>query len=785
ITYMRLHNESVRTRDPLGELFYSREKIERTAAGDDPVAYPQTDWRDYLMKDYTMNQRLNLSINGGGRLARYYVSGAFNQDNGVLNVDKRNNFNNNINLKTYSLRANVNMDLTSTTEFMVRLNGSFDDYKGPIDGGTKVYRDIMRTNPVMFAPYYEPGENHRFVRHIMFGNYEDGNYLNPYANMVKGYKDYSRSMMLAQVELQQQLSFITEGLSFRTMANTTRNSFFDVTRQYNPFYYHLSGTDRATGRYMINIINEDSGTEYLDYSEGNKNVSSVFYMESALNYARTFQEKHALSGLLVHILRQTLDANAGDLQQSLPYRNTGLSGRFTYSFDGRYFAEFNFGYNGSERFYKTDRFGFFPSAGLAWSISNEKFWEPLRATVSNLRLRATYGLVGNDAIGSAQDRFFYLSNVNMNDPSKGAGFGVEGDYRLNGISIDRYPNTDITWETATKTNIALELGLFDRVQLMADYFTEHRRNILMTRSSIPGSMGLTVPIRANVGEALGRGLDLSVDYSQNFAGGMWVQARANFTYATSEYKVYEEPQYQEWYLSRVGYPLSQQWGYIAERLFVDDEEVLSMPRQNFGPYMGGDIKYRDVNNDGQITALDQVPIGYPTTPEIVYGFGFSTGYRNFDFSAFFQGLGRESFWINPAATAPFGHFTYSGESFPAGTVLQNQLLKAYADNHWSEENRNLYALWPRLSHTRVANNEVTSTWFMRNGAFLRLKQVELGYTLPAHTAQRLRLDNLRLYLSGTNLLLWSKFKLWDVEMAGNGLGYPIQRVFNLGLQANL
>src|SRR5690606_3931925 len=230
ITYMRLHNESVRTRDPLGELFYSREKIERTAAGDDPVAYPQTDWRDYLMKDYTMNQRLNLSINGGGGRARYYVSGAFNQDNGVLNVDKRNNFNNNINLKTYSLRANVNMDLTSTTEFMVRLNGSFDDYKGPIDGGTKVYRDIMRTNPVMFAPYYEPGENHRFVRHIMFGNYEDGNYLNPYANMVKGYKDYSRSMMLAQVELQQQLSFITEGLSFRTMANTTRNSFFDVTR---------------------------------------------------------------------------------------------------------------------------------------------------------------------------------------------------------------------------------------------------------------------------------------------------------------------------------------------------------------------------------------------------------------------------------------------------------------------------------------------------------------------------------------------------------------------------
>lgn len=786
ITYMRLHNESLLTRDPLGGTYYSREKIAKTMAGEDPVANPANDWRQALIKDYTMNQRANVSISGGGKMARYFVSGAFNKDNGVLKVDDRNNFNSNIDLKTYSLRSNINMDLTNTTELLVRLNGSFDEYNGPIDGGAKVYRDIMRTNPVMFAPYYAPGPDQAHVRHILFGNTEDGNYLNPYANLVRGYKEYSRSMMLAQLELRQDLPFITEGLSFRTMANTTRNAFFDVTRQYRPFYYQYTGLNPNTGNPSYYLINENAGTEYLDYSEGGKLVSSVFYMESALNYSRTFHDKHAFSGLLVHILRHSIDANAGDLQRSLPFRNTGLSGRLTYAYDSRYFAEFNFGYNGSERFHESNRFGFFPSAGIAWSVSNEKFWEPIKDAVSNLRLRGTYGVVGNDAIGSATDRFFYLSNVNMNNAGRGAIFGTEGTYSRDGISVNRYSNPDITWEKAAKTNLAIELGLFDKLQIMADFFHEYRTNILMTRASVPASMGLNAAIRANVGEATGKGVDASVDYTESFGNGAWLQARANFTYATSAFEVYEEPNYAEKYLSRVGYSLSQQWGYIAERLFVDDEEVAGSPRQNFGEYRGGDIKYRDVNNDGQISSLDQVPIGYPTTPEIVYGFGFSAGKGSFDFSAFFQGLARESFWVDPAATAPFGRYVYDNESFAPGvSVLQNQLLQAYADDHWSEENRNLYALWPRLSFTRVENNEQRSTWFMRDGAFIRLKQVEFGYSLPERLNNKLKTKMLRMYVSGTNLFTLSAFKLWDVEMAGNGLGYPVQRVFNIGIQASL
>lgn len=471
---------------------------------------------------------------------------------------------------------------------------------------------------------------------------------------------------------------------------------------------------------------------------------------------------------MVFTTREWLAANQGSLQLSLPSRNVGLAGRATYSFDSRYFGEFNFGYNGSERFAANHRWGFFPSAGVAWLVSNEKFWENYKRTVSNLKLRYTYGLVGNDQIGSSSDRFFYLSQVNMNDGGRGAYFGENLNSGGAGIRINRYENTNITWETSTKQNYALELGFFSKINIIAEYFTEHRKNILMTRAAIPSTMGLQASVRANIGEASAHGIDIQSDYQQVWNKDFWTSARANFTYSTSKFKVYEEPEYKEYWRSRVGYPITQTWGYIAERLFVDDDEAKNSPPQMFGGvYGGGDIKYTDVNGDGQITSADRVPIGNPTSPEIVYGFGLSVGYKGFDASVFFQGLANESFWINPVSTAPF--------------YAQTQLLKAYADSHWSEENQNVYALWPRLSPNLNANNIQQSTWFMRDGSFLRLKQAEVGYTIPGNWQKKLKLSQFRIYLSGTNLLLFSKFKLWDVEMAGNGLGYPVQRVLNVGL----
>lgn len=774
ITYMKLHNEAVLTRNPLGLLPYSQQKIDNTIAGTNPYVYPTTNWLNELFQNYTMNQRVNMNISGGGHVARYYVAGSVNKDNGMLKVDGRNNFNNNINLMKYTLRSNVDVDLSESTQLVIRMNGNFDDYTGPIQGGTGMYNMVMRTNPALFPAYY-PSEVNPYVQHIMFGNYEEGDYVNPYAELVKGYKDYSRSVMLAQLELSQDLSAITEGLKFRTLMNTSRSSFFDVVRSYSPFYYNVSSYDKRTDEYKVALINENSGTDYLGYTEGEKAVSSIFYLEAALTYNRTFHEKHGVSGMLVYTMRQKLSANAGSLQLSLPSRNLGVSGRTTYSYANRYFVEFNFGYNGSERFDKTHRYGFFPSAGLAWSISNEPFWQPYKSVVNNLRLRGTYGLVGNDAIGSDSDRFFYLSNVNMN--ASGSVFGTDNGYSRPGVDISRYANNEITWETSKKTNIALEVGLFKKLEIQAEYFNEYRTNILMTRSSIPQTMGLSAGVMANVGEASGKGVDISVDYSQFFGKDLWVQGRGNFTYATNKYEVFEEPLYDEWWRSRVGQSIQQEWGYIAERLFVDEYEVANSPRQ-FGDYMGGDIKYRDVNGDGEITEADQVPIGYPTIPEISYGFGFSAGYKNLDISAFFQGVARESFRIGVSSTAPF--IDNDGN----GSVLsQNQLLQAYADDYWSEDNRNLFALWPRLSGAPVTNNTQVSTWFQQNGSFLRLKQLEMGYSFPAF-AKKINVDNLRFYVNGTNLFLWSKFKLWDVEMASNGLGYPLQKVFNLGVHVS-
>jgi hypothetical protein len=297
---------------------------------------------------------------------------------------------------------------------------------------------------------------------------------------------------------------------------------------------------------------------------------------------------------------------------------------------------------------------------------------------------------------------------------------------------------------------------------------------------------LQVTPKANVGQAKSRSLEFSADYSSNFGKNLYIAVRANFTYAKNKFLAYEEPLYNEWYKSRIGWPVNQQWGYIAERLFVDDEEVSNSPAQTFGSRkaMGGDIKFRDVNGDGVINNLDQVPIGYPTNPEIVYGFGVSTKFKGFDLSCFMQGTARTSFWIDVEATSPFIQYRYSNTELP-GITLQNQLLKAYADNHWSEENRNLYALWPRLDNQLNGNNNQKSTWFMRNGDFLRLKQVEFGYSLPAKIAKRIHLESLRFYSNATNLLTFSKFDLWDVEMGGNGLGYPVQKVINFGVQVGL
>ena len=782
ITYMRLHNEALATRDPLGGRIYSLEKI---LISQDPnrnkMAYPTVNWFDELLEDYTLNSRFNFNVSGGGKIARYYLASTVNTDNGNLRIDPQNNFNNNINFNRISLRSNININLTPTTEVAVRFTGNFDDYNGPLNGGEEVYKQAMQTNPVLYPKYYYPDAQFQNSTHILFGNYgQFGDYINPYANMIRGYKDESYNNVLATVEIKQNLDFVTKGLKARFLVNTSRYSFYNLERKYNPFYYTLANYDFQSDQYTLIALNPNQGTEYLEYQEGAKTIANTVYFEGALNYNRTINERHELSGMLVGIIREEKYANNGNLQTSLPYRNLGLSGRFTYALDSKYFGEFNFGFNGSERFAKNERFGFFPSFGFGWYASNEEFLKPYEDIITKLKLKGTYGLVGNDQIGSSADRFFYISQVNLNDGPMGSMFGQEFSNWINGVSIDRYANDQITWEKATMMNLGLELGLFGKIDFQADYFTEYRSNILMDRAQIPATMGLQAPIRANVGEASSKGFEFTIDYKDDLTSDLFVSARANFSYATSQYEVYEELDYVTAGLpwrSRIGLNLSQPWGYIAERLFIDEADIANSPVQTFGEYMPGDIKYKDINNDGVIDINDEVPIGYPTTPEIIYGFGVSSSYKNFDLSFFFQGSARSSFFIDAYRTSPF--IDTSGSA-----IGNNALLTAWANDHWSENDRNLYAAWPRLSDQLIDNNNRNSTWWLRDGSFLRLKSLEIGYSMNEELIQKAKLESARLYISTTNLFTISKFKIWDVEMGGNGLGYPIQRGINLGLNMN-
>jgi TonB-linked SusC/RagA family outer membrane protein len=790
VTYMVLNNEAVNTRrnpaNPAASanyLVFSQEKIENTIAGTNPYVYPAVDWHDELFRNYALSQRVNMNLSGGGTSVRYYVAASYTKDGGIIKNDKLNNYNSDINLQRYSVRSNTNIEISKSTEFIIRVNGNFDDYSGPIDGGDALFNKVMNTSPVLYPKSYPAIGNYANTTHVLFGGTSSREFINPYADMTRGYKEYNRTSINAQAELKQKFDFITKGLEARLMVSTNRYSYSDVNRSNKPFYYEIQSYDRSANTYELMQVNKD-GEEHLSYNEGGKDIQTTNNVEASLSYNRTFG-KHAVSGMLVFTRQETKVTNAGSFQLSLPRRNQGLAGRLTYAFDSRYFTEFNFGYNGSERFAINERYGFFPSMGAGYIVSNESFWKPLAKTVDKLKLKLTYGLVGNDAIGSYSDRFFYLSEVNMNDGGRRQDFGSDYGNAPNGISNTRYPNSLITWEKSKKTNFGIELGMFNSaLEVQTDIFYERRTQIYQGRAYIPSSMGLSAGVNANIGEASSRGVDVSVSYSYISPKDFWVKGMGNFTYARGVYEVYEEPDYagfgQPW-KSRIGQSINRNYGYIAERLFVDENDIANSPSQAAfaGGAMAGDIKYKDINRDGKITEADQVHMGFPHDPEITYGFGVSGGYKDFDLSVFFQGNARVSFFLEPWRVMPF---VTEDPNNKRNEV--HQLLDIIAKDHWSEDNRNSYAFWPRLSPNIIHNNTQASTWWLHDASFLRLKTVELGYSLPKKLAKKLRLESVRLYVTGNNLLTFSGFKLWDPEMGTSGLGYPIQKTYNIGVNIN-
>jgi TonB-linked SusC/RagA family outer membrane protein len=781
VTYMKMFNEAQVSRSPALGAFYSEQKIQATALGTNPMVYPNVDWYSELFKNSTINKNANVSVSGGGQVATYHVAGGYENENGLLKVDKRNNFNNNISIDRFDIRSNVVFKLTSTTTLDTRISGRFERYTGPYISAGDLFGMVMNANPVDFPKVYEPDADHMFTDHILFGGTWIANVIkpNPYAEMVRGYSDRNENTMTAMATLIQDLKFITEGLLFQAKVSINTSGRYGSTRMYVPYVYDVESYNMMTGEYKLYNLNPTNSNSYLsDLALTAREVNTHYYFEARLNWDRKFG-KHSVGLMTVGTVEEYLTGDGQTwIYTSLPERNMGNSGRFTYNYDSRYFFEFAYGYNGSEKFTGDKRYGFFPSVVGGWLISNESFWEPMKNTISTLKLKASYGSVGNDAIAGRAGRFFYLSQVD--EGGSGYRWGSTFMNYYSGYTINRYANPDITWESSIKYNLGLEINMFnDALQFQVDVFKDKRSNIYLQRSNFPATTGLEASISGNVGKVESKGIDASIDYKYLFNTDFWVTGRANFTYATNKYVELDEKDYKDEYLKRRGTNTNQWYGLIAERLFVDQNEIDNSPRQDFGAYMAGDIKYKDINNDGVIDKNDRVPLGYPTVPEIQYGFGLSVGYKKLDFSFFFQGNARVSFFIDPT------------ESGIAPLVRRRNALAIVAKDYWTETKPNVHAFWPRLSVLPVDNNSPnwtmeslenapTSSWWLRDGSFLRLKTIELGYTLPG--VEKIKIQSSRIYFSAENVFVLSAFKLWDPEMGRNGLSYPPNRRFNIGIQ---
>lgn len=781
ITYMNMYNEASRNNSLQESMLYSQEKINNTAAGYDPLLYPNVDWYDELFKDYTINQQAHFNIRGGNKKITYFMSASLNHDTGMLKNKSKDYFsyNNNVEVWKYNFQNNIAINLSPSTNVALRLTTRLQDRTQPaVDEVSSIFRQVMLSNPVDFPilyPQNDPRNNSSIdYNNILWGG--KGGSLgtanaNPMALLTNGYQDKFQSTVLANLELSQGLDFVTKGLSFKGIAAFKNWSQSGTKRSanYNQFYisnYTLDANGRMTD-YGLDFVKEEVETVLGTEAKANTGDRTL-YLEGLINYDRTFDRVHNVAAMFVYNQEQYNINNPTDLITSLAQRKQGIAGRLNYNYDHRYLAEVNFGYNGSENFAKGHRWGFFPSVAVGYNISQESFWEPIRPIVSNLKLRGSWGKVGNDQMD--KQRFLYLERLNLNVVGGGYLTGVEQNKLTNGIRYTRFRNENITWEVGEKINVGLDMQFLNSLNVMVDVFTETRSDIFLTRQSIPNFFGTSdIELYGNLGKVRNKGLDVAASYYKQFGKELFVSFKGTFTFATNKILEYDDPEYRQYpNLSRVGQPVHRLQMYQADRLFIDQVEVNNSPTQLLGGYIsGGDIKYvdqADVNGikDGKIDGNDQIWAGHPTVPEIVYGFGPSISWKKWDFSLFFQGAARTSLMMNGF--------------HPFGTNETRNVLDFVADNYWSVDNPNPDAKYPRLSRYDNNNNNVNSTYWLRDAAFLKLKNMEMGYNFKF----------MRVYLSGTNLFTISDFKLWDPEQGGGaGFKYPTQRVFNLGVQLAL
>lgn len=756
------------TLDASGRLAVQPEEMEKYFNGTDPDLYPNVDWMNTIFKDAANTVRANVSISGGTPRVRYYMSGSAYFENSLLNIEDNDRYDANHRYSRYQFRANVDVNVTPSTEVGMSLSSVYATRNRPTHSLSDLYTWTLLTTPISTPTIYSDGTAASPL-----------NGYNPYYLLnQKGYGEDFSSVVQTMVSLTQDFSdILTPGLKANIKFAWDANTASTVNRTISPGEYYVDvATDGGRDENGNLIFHEkNAGSDFMTLSSSNSGNRNTNF-EASVTYDRIFDNVHHVSGMFNFNMRQyTNNFPGGSYINGIPRRNNGIAGRATYSYDNRYFGEFNFGYNGSENFAPKHRFGFFPSFAVGYIISNEKFWEPITPYVSLLKLKASYGEIGNDQIGGSR-RFAF--NTEMQSGVAGTIWGEMSHIAPNysGISTGVPGNENVSWEKAIKKNIGFELGLFNSsLNLSADYFYEKRSGIFIMQQSIPSIVGNNVTQYVNLGKMRNSGIDATIEYGRQF-GDWFVQARGTFTYNRNLLVDNDKPS-QIWpYQNEAGFAYMQQRGLIALGLFESEEEIARSPVQTFGgDVRPGDIKYKDVNGDGQIDAYDRVAIGYTTIPEINYGFGASVMWKGIDVSVFFQGV---------------GHITrmLSGASFYGASEnvwYKGQIYAEVADNRWSVDNPDRNAMYPRLAITKVANNQEASTFWQRDCSFIRLKNAEIGYTFPKKWFSKFGVSSLRVYLIGNNLLTFSKFKLWDPELnSSNGAIYPQMRTGAIGLNVN-
>ncbi|MGM9788372.1 MAG: SusC/RagA family TonB-linked outer membrane protein [Candidatus Cryptobacteroides sp.] len=729
-------------------------------SGADPDLYPSVDWVSTVFKDMANTERLNVSVTGGTKSVRYYVGASYYMEDGIFNVVKDSDYSqydNQIRYDKFNFRSNVDIDITKSTTLALSLSTQYYTKTTPGHSLADIYAYTMYSTPIASPPVFSDGT---------LANPEGG--YNPYRMInSSGYKRNTNIVAQSLISLTQDFSdIITKGLKANVKFSWDADNGNVLGRLLNPTLYYTNGRDED-GNLIYEPWNE--GTNYMYLSRTNSSYTTTNF-EASVNYEREFAYAHNVSALLLFSARSKYNNVPATFEQSFAYKNMGLAGRATYSYKDRYFGEFNFGYNGSENFAPGNRFGFFPSVAVGYMISNEPFWDPIKDTINLLKFKVSYGKIGNDQIGGSR-RFAYNSTVNTSAP--GFTFGTN-PIAIGGITTGEVGNSDVKWEEALKFNAGLEITLFRDLQFQIDYFSDHRSGIFIERQSTPPIVGLNKQQWVNLGEMENKGVDMSLQYDHTF-GDLYVSARANYTFNRNK-KLYDDMPDQIWsYQNLTGFAYNQQFGLIAEGLFVDQDDIDNWPKQEFGNVRPGDIKYRDVNGDGVVNTFDKVAIGYTTIPEINYGFGVSLGYKGFDLSVFFQGVSHVTRIIGGQNL-----FGASSQIHKLGQIFEDVAL-----NRWTLSNQDPNAPYPRLSLNKVENNQQPSTYWQRDMSFIRLKNAEIGYTIPKKLTKKIGLSTVRIYAQGLNLLTFSEFKLWDPELDSSyGNVYPTMRTYTFGVNLN-